>query len=130
MPVDSPGADFRSDQLVPQQGERLDTSHFLDRLDLLFNNAGAGFSGFFDRQTKEDWEKAFALNFYGALYEIRCVLPIMRKQGSGHIVNIISGIAFMPMAYQTMYSATKAALREDGHSDGFKYQGRVFRSYD
>ncbi len=80
------------------------------RIDFLFNNAGAGFFGSFDKLTNEDWEKAFALNFYGALYGIRAVLPIMRKQGSGHIVDIISGIAFVPMAYQTMYAATKAAL--------------------
>ncbi|MGB7552577.1 MAG: SDR family NAD(P)-dependent oxidoreductase [Chromatiaceae bacterium] len=80
------------------------------RVDLLFNNAGAGLGGNFDQQTNEDWEKAFALNFYGALYGIRAVLPIMRAQGSGHIVDIISGIAFAPMAQQTMYSATKAAL--------------------
>jgi short-subunit dehydrogenase len=38
------------------------------------------------------------------------VLPIMRAQGSGPSVDIISGIAFYPMPYQTMYSATKAAL--------------------
>lgn len=80
------------------------------RIDLLFNNAGAGLGGYFDRQTNEDWEKAFALNFYGAVYGIRAVLPLMRSQGGGHIVNIISGIAFSPMAYQTMYAATKAAL--------------------
>ena len=80
------------------------------RIDILFNNAGAGLSGNFDKQTTEDWERAFALNFYGALYGIRVVLPIMRKQGGGHVVNIISGIAFMPMAQQTMYAATKAAL--------------------
>ena len=80
------------------------------RIDLLFNNAGAGFGGQFDKQTNGDWEKAFALNFYGAVYGIRAVLPVMRAQGDGHIVNIISGIAFYPMAYQTMYSATKAAL--------------------
>jgi NAD(P)-dependent dehydrogenase (short-subunit alcohol dehydrogenase family) len=80
------------------------------RVDILFNNAGAGLDGPFDKQTNDNWEKAFALNFYGALYGIRAVLPIMRKQGSGHIVNTISGIAFVPMAYQTMYSATKAAL--------------------
>jgi NAD(P)-dependent dehydrogenase (short-subunit alcohol dehydrogenase family) len=80
------------------------------RIDLLFNNAGAGLSGSFDEQTNEHWEKAFALNFFGAVYGMRAVLPIMRKQGSGHIINIISGIAFMPMAYQTMYAATKAAL--------------------
>jgi NAD(P)-dependent dehydrogenase (short-subunit alcohol dehydrogenase family) len=83
---------------------------FGGRIDILFNNAGAGLSGCFDRQTNADWEKAFALNFYGVLYGIRAVLPIMRKQGGGHIVNTISGIAFTPMAYQTMYSATKAAL--------------------
>ena len=83
---------------------------FGGRIDILFNNAGAGLGGAFDRQTNQDWEKAFALNFYGALYGIRAVLPIMRKQGGGHIVNTISGIAFAPMAYQTMYAATKAAL--------------------
>ncbi len=80
------------------------------RINLLFNNAGAGFSGDFENQADRDWEKAFALNFYGAMYGIRAVLPVMRAQGGGHIVNIISGIAFSPMAYQTMYSATKAAL--------------------
>jgi NAD(P)-dependent dehydrogenase (short-subunit alcohol dehydrogenase family) len=85
-------------------------AEFGGRIDILFNNAGAGFGGFFDKQTNEDWQKAFALNFYGALYSIRAALPIMRKQGSGHIVNIISGIAFSPMAQQTMYAATKAAL--------------------
>lgn len=80
------------------------------RVDLLFNNAGAGLGGQFEDQTNQDWNKAFALNFYGAVYGIRAVLPVMRAQGGGHIVNIISGIAFSPMAYQTMYSATKAAL--------------------
>jgi len=80
------------------------------RIDLLFNNAGTGFGDWFDDLSNDDWEKAFALNFYGALYGIRAVLPIMRAQGSGHIVDIISGIAFCPMGGQTRYSATKAAL--------------------
>jgi NAD(P)-dependent dehydrogenase (short-subunit alcohol dehydrogenase family) len=80
------------------------------RIDLLFNNAGAAFRGDFKEQTNEHWEKAFALNFYGAVYGIRAVLPVMRAQGDGHIISIISGIAFYPMPYQTMYAATKAAL--------------------
>jgi NAD(P)-dependent dehydrogenase (short-subunit alcohol dehydrogenase family) len=80
------------------------------RIDLLFNNAGAGLGGHFEEQTNGHWEKAFALNFYGAVYGIRAVLPVMRAQGGGHIVDIISGIALYPMAQQTMYAATKAAL--------------------
>lgn len=80
------------------------------RVDILFNNAGAGQGGYFEEQTNQDWEKAFALNFYGPLYGIRAVLPLMLAQGGGHVIDVISGIAFAPMAYQTMYSATKAAL--------------------
>lgn len=83
---------------------------FGGQIGLLFNNAGAGFSGWFDDMDNAAWETAFALNFYSALYGMRAVLPIMKKQGGGQIVNIISGIAFAPMAGQTRYSATKAAL--------------------
>ncbi len=87
-----------------------DAAEFGGRIDLLFNNAGAGFGGNFDKLTNRHWDKAFALNFYGPLYGIRAVLPFMRQQGGGHIVDIVSGIAFAPMAQMTQYSATKAAL--------------------
>lgn len=80
------------------------------QIDLLFNNAGLGLAKAFDDTTDADWKFAFDVNFYGALYGIRAVLPIMRKQGGGHIANTASGIAFSPMAIQSMYSATKAAL--------------------
>jgi NAD(P)-dependent dehydrogenase (short-subunit alcohol dehydrogenase family) len=80
------------------------------RIDILFNNAGAGLGGLFEEETNEIWEKAFALNFYGAVYGIRAAIPIMRAKGGGHIIDVISGIAFAPMAQQTMYAATKAAL--------------------
>jgi len=84
--------------------------YFGGQLDLLFNNAGAGFMGVFVDTTDADWKTAFDLNFYSALYGMRAVLPIMKKQGGGQIINTISGIAFSPMAYQTRYAATKAAL--------------------
>jgi NAD(P)-dependent dehydrogenase (short-subunit alcohol dehydrogenase family) len=80
------------------------------RIDILFNNAGAGLQGLFVEETNEMWEKAFALNFYSALYGIRAVIPIMRAHGGGHIIDVISGVAFLPQAQQTMYAATKAAL--------------------
>ena len=95
------------------------------RLDLLINCAGAGFQGKFAAEpdgidpekiflkkvvTNEDWKAGLALNFFGPLYGCRHALPIMIKQGSGQIINIISGIAFAPMPYQSIYSASKSAL--------------------
>lgn len=80
------------------------------QIHFLFNNAGLGLGKPFDEATDADWKFAFEINFFGALYGIRAVLPIMRAQGGGHIANTASGIAFAPMAYQSMYSATKAAL--------------------
>jgi NAD(P)-dependent dehydrogenase (short-subunit alcohol dehydrogenase family) len=84
---------------------------FGGKIDLMFNNAGALFKGWFEGITNAEWKKAFDLNFYGALYGTRAALSFMLKQdGGGQIINIISGIAFMPMAEWTPYAATKAAL--------------------
>lgn len=95
------------------------------RLDLLVNCAGAALTGKFTeepdgldpgnpflrkRTTNEDWKNGFAINFYGPLYGCRHAIPLMLRQGGGQIVNIISGIAFSPMAYQSIYAATKSAL--------------------
>jgi NAD(P)-dependent dehydrogenase (short-subunit alcohol dehydrogenase family) len=80
------------------------------QIHFLFNNAGAGLTKSFDRAIDADWRFAFDVNFFGPLYGIRAVLPIMRAQGGGHIANTASGIGFAPMAYQSMYSATKGAL--------------------
>jgi len=87
------------------------SSDFFDgKFDILFNNAGAIFPGWFDEVDNEKWKIAFDVNFYGALYGMRAVLPIMKKQGSGQIINVISGTAFMPMAQWGPYVSTKAAL--------------------
>ena len=87
------------------------SAHFFgSRFDLLFNNAGALFTQWFDEASNADWKAAFDLNFYGALYGTRAVLPIMKKQGGGQIINVISGTAFMPMPQWSAYAATKAAL--------------------
>lgn len=80
------------------------------RLDLLVNNAGLGLSGAFDDTSDDDWRRAFDINFFSALHGIRAALPIMRAQGRGQIANTASGIAYVSMPYQSMYSATKSAL--------------------
>jgi len=86
------------------------SDYFNSRFDILFNNAGAVFSGWFDEVDNDKWKNAFDVNFYGALYGMRAVLPIMKEQGGGQIINIISGTAFMPMAQWGPYCTTKAAL--------------------
>jgi len=80
------------------------------RIDLLFNNAGLGLAGAFEEQSNEQWEKAFAINFYGVVYGVRAALPYMKAQKSGHIANTASGIAYVHFPYQSMYAATKSAL--------------------
>jgi NAD(P)-dependent dehydrogenase (short-subunit alcohol dehydrogenase family) len=80
------------------------------RIDFLFANAGLSLYKAFDESTEQDWRRAFEINFFGTLHGIQAVLPIMRAQGGGHIACTASGIAFSPMAFQSMYSATKAAL--------------------
>ena len=98
-----------------------ESAAFFDgQFDLLINNAGAGFTSIFAETTNEQWKFAFELNFYAALWGMREVLPIMYEQGSGQIINIISGIAFIPMPYQSLYSATKAAL--NGLSLALRYE--------
>ena len=110
IPVKLSGSIATSQTKLMSEAMIREVAEFGGRIDILFNNAGAGLGGFFDKLTNRHWERAFALNFYGALYGIRAVLPIMRQQGGGQIVDIVSGIAFAPMAQQSMYSATKAAL--------------------
>lgn len=91
------------------------------RLDLLFNNAGLGLGGAFDDLGNEDWAKAFAINFYGALYGIRAALPYMKAQKDGHILNTASGVAFTNFPLQSMYAATKAALLSMTNSLRYEY---------
>ncbi len=91
--------------LIKQSAEFFEGS-----FDLLFNNAGALFYGWFEEVDNAEWKAAFDLNFYAAVYSMRAVIPIMKAQGGGQIVNVISGTAFSPLAYWSPYAATKAAL--------------------
>jgi len=94
------------------------------RLDLLFNNAGLGLTKPFDDTTDEDWKFAFDVNFYSALHGVRAVLPIMRRQGSGRILNIGSVVGLIPGPFGAHYTASKHAI--EGYSESLDHEVRVF----
>lgn len=80
------------------------------RIDLLINNAGFGISGAVEFTDPEDAKRQFDVNFFGMTNVTRAVIPVMRAQGGGRIINMSSVAAVTPIPYQTYYSASKAAI--------------------
>jgi len=80
------------------------------RLDVLINNAGVGITGPIEETPYKEISSAFDTNFHGPLQMAKAVLPQMRKQKSGMIVNITSIAGYMGLPYRGIYSATKSAL--------------------
>ena len=80
------------------------------RLDVVVNNAGIGITGPIEETPDEEIRKAFETNFHGPLNVIKAVMPAMRSQGGGHIINITSIAGYMGLPYRGIYSATKSAL--------------------
>lgn len=79
-------------------------------IDLLVNNAGFGISGPVEFTDPADAHAQLEVNFFGALNCIQAVLPYMREQGSGRIINLSSVAAPIAIPYQAFYSAAKAAI--------------------
>jgi len=80
------------------------------RLDVVVNNAGVGLVGAFEELGAAQITRNFDTNFFGALEVIRAVLPILRAQRSGHIVNISAAAVISNYAGFSIYGATKWAL--------------------
>ncbi|HSE05885.1 MAG TPA: SDR family NAD(P)-dependent oxidoreductase, partial [Methylomirabilota bacterium] len=80
------------------------------RLDVLVNNAGRGLSATLEQTTAEDLRALMELNVVAVLGATRAVLPIMRRQGSGHVINVSSVVGRRAVPYRAAYSATKFAL--------------------
>jgi NAD(P)-dependent dehydrogenase (short-subunit alcohol dehydrogenase family) len=80
------------------------------RLDALFNNAGAGATMPIGDATLDHWHHIIDLNLWSVIYGVHAALPFMRRQGSGHIVNISSIAGLIPFPFQALYCATKYAV--------------------
>lgn len=80
------------------------------RLDIVINNAGVGITGPIEEIPTEEIKNNFETNFFGPVEVMKAVLPQMRSQKSGLIINITSIAAYMGLPYRGIYSASKGAL--------------------
>src|SRR3954447_20693315 len=94
------------------------------RIDLLVNNAGFGVApAGAEESSIEQARSIFDTNFFGIVRMTRAVVPHMRRQGSGRIVNIGSVLGFLPAPYMALYSATKHAI--EGYSESLDHELRT-----
>jgi NAD(P)-dependent dehydrogenase (short-subunit alcohol dehydrogenase family) len=94
------------------------------RLDAVLNNAGIGFAGSTEDLSLAEAHQQLETNFFGALRVCRAVLPAMRRQGAGLIINVTSIGAQIALPYQGHYTASKLAL--EGMSQSLRMEVRPF----
>jgi len=97
------------------------------RIDVLINNAGVGMLGAIEDVLKDDLDKLLNVNLYGVIYTMQAVLPYMRKQGFGHILNVSSIASNHGLPFRGYYSASKSAIdritesvRLENHNTGIE----------
>lgn len=94
------------------------------RIDVLVNNAGMGVTGGAEESSLEQVHSIFNTNVYGMIRMIKAVLPYMRNQKEGRIVNISSILGKIPAPFMALYSSTKHAV--EGYSESLDHEVRQF----
>jgi NAD(P)-dependent dehydrogenase (short-subunit alcohol dehydrogenase family) len=92
------------------------------RVDLLVNNAGLGLAGAAEESSIGQTKAVFDVNVFGAIRMTTAVLPLMRAQGSGRVVNVSSVLGFIPAPFMAAYAATKHAI--EGYSESLDHEVR------
>ena len=91
-----------------------------DHVDVLINNAGIGKYRVSEEISNQEMRKHFETNFYGAYYCIKALLPLIKSQGAGYILNVGSLFGKIAFADVSVYAATKFALA--GFTEGFRQE--------
>jgi len=92
------------------------------RIDVLINNAGIGTAGAAEESSLAQDQRLFNINVFGVIRMTKAVLPQMRAQGSGRIINISSVYGFIPQPYMAAYVASKHAV--EGYSESLDHEVR------
>jgi NAD(P)-dependent dehydrogenase (short-subunit alcohol dehydrogenase family) len=94
------------------------------RIDIVVNNAGVGVFGAAEETSTAQAQQLFETNFFGLVRLTRAVLPHLRAQGSGRIINVGSVLGFLPSPYGSFYAASKHAV--EGYSESLDHETREF----
>lgn len=94
------------------------------RLDVVVNNAGYGLAGSIEDTSLREAKDQFNTNFFGVHEVCRQVIPIMRKQQSGYIINISSLAGLVGLPFQALYSASKYAI--EGYTEALRIEVKTF----
>jgi NAD(P)-dependent dehydrogenase (short-subunit alcohol dehydrogenase family) len=92
------------------------------RIDLLVNNAGIGLLGGAEESSTAQAQALFDVNVFGVLRMTNAVLPAMRRQRSGRIINLSSVLGLIPAPYSALYASTKHAI--EGYSESLDHELR------
>src|SRR3954465_2277799 len=94
------------------------TLHHFKRVDIWVNNAGHGLMDSVAEVDMPACQELFETNFFGALSAMQGVIPVMREQGGGTIINVSSVAGHIPLPFHAAYSASKFALNAIGKAAG------------
>jgi NAD(P)-dependent dehydrogenase (short-subunit alcohol dehydrogenase family) len=118
--VDYVACDVTSDQAVDAAVREVLAK--AGRIDLLVNNAGVGLIGAAEESSLEQARSIFDVNLFGAIRMIKAVLPSMRQQRTGRIVNISSVLGLIPSPFMALYASSKHAI--EGYSESLDHEVR------
>ena len=113
QPFEKEGIYHQFGDISNEEDDQKAVQNVLDRyghIDILINNAGFGIFGPVEETPTEDARKQVQVSFFGAFLMAKAVLPSMRKQGYGKIINTSSIGGIIPLPFQSFYSASKAAM--------------------